>query len=75
MSLDELRHNPLALYYIFALLILVPLVRIYQRAGLKAFWVLLLAVPEIGAILAVLPLALQKWPKFPAKPTKQGAKK
>lgn len=51
----------LKLYYISAALMLVPVGRIFWRAGFSPAWALLLGVPEIGLILCALMLALRKW--------------
>jgi hypothetical protein len=55
--------NPLMMYYIFVLLAAVPVARIFMRAGFKPYWVLLLAVPDLGLVLCTLVLALGKWRK------------
>lgn len=54
---------PFAQYYLFALLAVVPLIQIFRRAGLKPYWVLLLAVPNAGLALCAAILALKKWPQ------------
>jgi len=59
----ELLHKPFAQYYLFALLIVVPVARIFMRAGFKMWWTALLAVPDIGFILCAAALTFQKWPK------------
>ena len=53
----------LRLYYISAVLAAVPVARILMRAGFNPFWVVLLAVPDVGLILCVLLMALRKWPQ------------
>jgi len=54
-------HNPLFVYYASALLMAVPLARIFMRAGFKPYWVVLLGVPDAGLILCLAALALGKW--------------
>jgi hypothetical protein len=54
---------PFARYYIFSLLMAVPVARIFMRAGFRPYWVLLLAVPDAGLILCTALLALRKWPQ------------
>jgi hypothetical protein len=51
----------LVLYYIFAALAVLPMARIYKRAGVTPYGVLLLAIPEAGLILSMVLLALTKW--------------
>lgn len=54
---------PFERYYIFTLLVFIPVVQIFRRAGFKPYWVGLLAVPNIGLALCAAALALRKWPK------------
>lgn len=63
MTFNEFIHNPVALYYLSAALVVVPLARIFQRAGFSLFWVALLAVPDAGLIFCLAVLALRKWPR------------
>jgi hypothetical protein len=49
-------------YYKFVLLTIVPVGRIFMRAGFRPFWALFLAVPDIGLVLCTVFLALIKWP-------------
>ena len=50
-------------YYISAVLVAVPVMRILMRAGFKPFWAVLLVVPDIGLILCAALLAFRKWPQ------------
>lgn len=54
---------PFAQYYLFVLLVLIPVIRIFERAGFRPYWALLLAVPDAGIILCSAILALKKWPE------------
>lgn len=54
--------SPLAQYYLFCLLAIVPVARIFMRAGFRPFWALLLAAPDIGFVLCLVVLAARKWP-------------
>lgn len=58
-----LTNTPFARYYAFALLMVVPVARIFMRAGFKPYWALLLGVPDVGLILCMVLLALRKWPQ------------
>ncbi len=58
-----LAETPFARYYLFCLLAVIPVVRIFMRAGFKPWWAVLLAVPDIGFILCTVFLALMKWNK------------
>jgi hypothetical protein len=58
-----MHHDPMVRYYIFALLALIPIVRIFDRAGFRAYWATLLVVPQVGFILCAVALALKKWPQ------------
>ena len=48
--------------FIFALLVIYPVWRIYERTGLNPLFALLVFVPGIGWLLALLPLAFMDWP-------------
>jgi hypothetical protein len=61
MTLDTL-HNPYALYYISAALMLFPMARVFKRAGFRSYWALLLGIPDAGLIFCMVVLALRKWP-------------
>ena len=61
---EQLWTDPLARqYYITMAIIVIPLARIFMRAGFKSFWATLLLVPAIGFLLCTLLLALRKWPQ------------
>lgn len=62
MTLKDVILEPVALYYFSTLLMIVPVMRIFKRAGFQPWWALLLGVPDIGLALCVLALALRKWP-------------
>lgn len=70
--MDQLFHHPLALTLLSALLMLFPLMRLYRRVGLSGGYAFLLffsmLAPMLGLVLALLPLAIQKWPRFPVVP-------
>ena len=53
--------NPAVMYYTSALLMAVPMARIFMRAGFKPYWIVLLVVPDAGLILCLAALALGKW--------------
>jgi hypothetical protein len=50
-------------YYVFALLALIPVVQIFDKAGFRPYWAFLLVVPHVGLILCAAVLALKKWPQ------------
>jgi hypothetical protein len=54
-------NNPAVMYYMAALLMAVPLARIFMRAGFKPYWIALLVVPDAGLVLCLTVLALGKW--------------
>lgn len=53
-------NDPLIQYYISAVIMLVPVIRILERAGFRPYWALLLGVPMIGYILCAAVLC-RKW--------------
>lgn len=57
--------DPLTL---LGLLIVVPVWRAYDRAGLSPFLSLLVLVPLIGPVVAVAILAFAAWPKVDGDP-------
>lgn len=59
--------HPLLVYYAAAVLIIVPMIRIFERAGFKPWWALFLAVPAVGHILCIAALVLQRWPVLPPR--------
>lgn len=64
--------HPFLQNLLFCVLALWPLMRLYKRVGLSRFWALFifasLVVPLSGLLLALLPLTIKKWPKFPPAP-------
>jgi hypothetical protein len=64
--------HPLLQILLAHLLLIWPVIRLYQRAGLSPWWALLLMasvlVPLLGVMLVAAHLALNKWPKFPDPP-------
>jgi predicted PurR-regulated permease PerM len=77
--LQPLIQHPLANTLLTSFLLGAGLARIYWRVGLNPLWALLIfssmIVPFSGPFLALLPLTIKKWPRFPkaapaAKPIK-----
>jgi hypothetical protein len=64
--------HPLLQILLTHLLLIWPVIRLYQRVGLSGWWALLLfasiLVPLLGVTLVAAHLALKKWPKFPDPP-------
>lgn len=54
--------DPIVLYYIFAVIIAFPVVRILARAGLEKYWAALLAVPMVGLGCVMGVLTFRRWP-------------
>lgn len=48
-------------YYIFALTVLIPTIRIFRRAGFHAGWAAFLCAPIFGPVLAATLLAFRPW--------------
>jgi hypothetical protein len=59
--MTEILHDPLKMYYAFALLVVFPVLRILKRASLAPFWAALLALPLVGFTACAGVLALSKW--------------
>lgn len=59
--IDTILHEPVYLYEIFAMLAIYPTIRIFQRAGLKEWYAILLPVPVAGLIACLGILALSRW--------------
>lgn len=55
-------HNLLYQYYFFVVTVFVPVIRIFERAGMRPWWTLVLAVPYLGFFLCLGVLALRRWP-------------
>lgn len=49
-------------YYMAVAVMMMPVLRIFIRAGLKPYWALLLLVPWVGYIFCACALAFRKWP-------------
>lgn len=68
--LHTLLFDPRLLTPLACFLALFPLMRLYRRVGLSPFYGLLvfasLLVPFAGFVATFLPLALLRWPRFPA---------
>lgn len=60
-ALQQLLQQPLYQYYIFVICSFIPVARIFERAGFRIYWTLLLSVPMIGFILVLAVLALRPW--------------
>ncbi len=50
-----------------SLLVLIPLWRLFDRAGLSPLWSLLVLIPGIGLLIAPAILAFASWPKGEAR--------
>jgi hypothetical protein len=64
--------NPWLLYWLFAALSLLPLWRLFRRAGLKPYPALTVFIPLIGFAVALSCLGFPRWPSVPAKAKKKG---
>lgn len=64
--------HPLLQILLTHLLLIWPVIRLYQRVGLSPWWALLLfasiLAPLLGPLLVTAHLALKKWPQFPDPP-------
>ena len=73
-TFTELTKHPALPTLLFCVLALPALVRIYRRVGLNPLPALLiftsLIVPFFGLVLALFPLCIKAWPKFPKLPEK-----
>ena len=49
-------------YLIFAALILIPLWKIFDKAGLSPGFALLMLIPYVGQVIVLLILAFDNWP-------------
>ena len=61
-------HTPLGLHLIMALALVVPLVRLFRRAGRSAWGAALVFVPVVGPALAATALVARRWPALPVRP-------
>ena len=48
--------------FLVALILIVPIWRIFSRAGFSGFWSLLMFIPFAGYLIATLMLAFRRWP-------------
>lgn len=71
LILDMLQ-QPIWAYYMVAALLMMPVTRIFMRAGLHPAYALLLLVPQVGYIFCAGALALNKWPAATAADTANG---
>ena len=64
--------HPAFVILLSAALMLWPLMKLYKRVGLSPFWSLgifaSLLIPFLGPLLVAVPIAVKKWPHFPASP-------
>ncbi|MDE1152013.1 MAG: hypothetical protein PW788_05680 [Micavibrio sp.] len=62
-------------YYVSVLIVAVPMVRIFWRAGRNPLWALGLLVPYAGYIICAVPLGFTAWPKATPLQIKKREKK
>ena len=60
-TIVQLLQQPIGQYHAFVMLSFVPVARIFERAGFRPYWAMLLAVPMVGLIIVFATLALRKW--------------
>jgi hypothetical protein len=60
--MDSMEHSPLFGGILVALLLLVPLWKIFGKAGFAPAWALLIFVPGVGGLAILLLLAFRRWP-------------
>ena len=48
--------------FLVAIILVVPIWRIFSRAGFSGFWALLMFIPFAGYLMATLMLAFRRWP-------------
>lgn len=61
-------------YQVFALLILVPLMMMFKRAGFPAVLALLVFTPYAGLFICLGYLGLKRWPHEPPKAARKTGK-
>lgn len=61
--LAEYMTPPLWQYYISVMIVMLPMVRIFMRTGLKPFWALFLLAPWVGYVICAVVLGFNHWPK------------
>jgi hypothetical protein len=49
-------------YYVSALIMIWPMMVVFRRAGFRAWWALMLAVPMVGYLLCGGFLTFRSWP-------------
>ena len=54
-------NTPVTSGLVIGLVLIIPLIRIFARAGLSPAWAALVFIPWIGGFLALLVLALSRW--------------
>ena len=54
--------DPLYQYYFFVVTVFVPMIRIFDRAGMRPWWTMLLAFPYLGFFTCLGVLTLRRWP-------------
>ncbi len=64
--------NPYLLYWLFAAFSLLPLWRLFRRAGLKPYPALTVFIPLLGFAVALSCLGFPRWPAVPVKVKKKG---
>jgi hypothetical protein len=62
----DMLQQPVWAYYMVAAFLMMPVTRIFMRAGLHPAFALLLLVPQVGYIFCAGVLALKKWPSAKA---------
>lgn len=70
-TLQSLWAEPLVKYYLSAFLAMIPVARIFIRAGLRPFATAFLLVPWFGVVIVLGVLACNRWPTAPAKAPKK----
>jgi hypothetical protein len=62
--------HPAFVILLSAALMLWPIMRLYKRVGLSPLWAFgifaSILVPFLGPLLVAAPIAVEKWPQFPA---------
>jgi len=66
---------PLSQYYVSVAIVMIPVARIFIRAGLKPFWALGLLIPNVGYVLCAAVLGFNSWPKVAPLVLKKREKK
>ena len=60
-------HTPFGLHLIMAMALVVPLVRLFRRAGRPVWGAALVFVPVLGPALAATVLVARRWPTLPVR--------